>query len=147
MLRIFSFAFMKKLINIQSINITSDGIVIILVQTGSVCLIYVIFSFNAHYSSPRLGLYSMSVANKGVDFGVSSDFFNRKLSVNLNVRDIFGMAQWGNNTTAPSYQTTGSQRYDSRFVSLGLTWRMGKMELESKARQGATESMGTPQLN
>ena len=102
---------------------------------------------NAHYSSPRLGLYSMSVANKGVDFGVSSDFFNRKLSVNLNVRDIFGMAQWGNNTTAPSYQTTGSQRYDSRFVSLGLTWRMGKMELESKARQGATESMGTPQLN
>ena len=89
----------------------------------------------------------MSVANKGVDFGVSSDFFNRKLSVNLNVRDIFGMAQWGNNTTAPSYQTTGSQRYDSRFVSLGLTWRMGKMELESKARQGATESMGTPQLN
>ncbi|MBR3413325.1 MAG: outer membrane beta-barrel protein [Bacteroidales bacterium] len=102
---------------------------------------------NAHYSSPRLGLYSMSVANKGVDFGVSSDFFNRQLSVNLNVRDIFGMAQWGNNTTAPSYQTTGSQRYDSRFVSLGLTWRMGKMELESKARQGATESMGTPQLN
>ena len=101
---------------------------------------------NAHYSSPRLGLYSMSVANKGVDFGVSSDFFNRKLSVNLNVRDIFGMAQWGNNTTAPSYQTTGSQRYDSRFVSLGLTWRMGKMELESKARQGATESMGTPQI-
>ena len=102
---------------------------------------------NAHYSSPRLGLYSMSVANKGVDFGVSSDFFNRKLSVNLNVRDIFGMAEWGNNTKAPSYQTTGSQRYDSRFVSLGLTWRMGKMELESKARQGATESMGAPQLN
>ena len=101
---------------------------------------------NAHYSSPRLGLYSLSVPNKGVDFGVSSDFFNRQLSVNLNVRDIFGMAQWGNNTTAPSYQTTGSQRYDSRFVSLGLTWRMGKMELESKARQGATESMGTPQI-
>ena len=101
---------------------------------------------NAHYSSPRLGLYSMSVANKGMDFGVSSDFFNRKLSVSLNARDIFGMAQWGNNTTAPNYQTTGSQRYDSRFVSLGVTWRMGKMELESKARQGATESAGTPQI-
>ena len=101
---------------------------------------------NAHYSSPRLGLYSMSVANKGMDFGVSSDFFNRKLSVSLNARDIFGMAQWGENTTAPAYQTTGSQRYDSRFVSLGLTWRMGKMELESKARQGATESAGAPQI-
>jgi outer membrane receptor protein involved in Fe transport len=95
---------------------------------------------NAHYSSPRLGLYSLSVANKGVDFGVSSDFFDRRMSIYLNVNDIFGMAQWGENTTAPQYQTTGKQRFDSRFVSLGLTWRIGKMELESKARQGASET-------
>lgn len=101
---------------------------------------------NAHYSSPRLGLYSLSVANKGFDFGMSSDFFDRKLSVYLNVNDIFGMTEWGENTTAPNYQTTGSQRYDSRFVSLGLTWRIGKMELESKARQGATEGAGVPQM-
>lgn len=99
---------------------------------------------NAHYSSPRLGLYSLSVANKGVDFGLSSDFFDRQLSVYLNVNDIFGMAEWGQNTTAPQYQTTGGQRFDSRFVSLGLTWRIGKMELESKARQGATDNM--PQM-
>ena len=101
---------------------------------------------NAHYSSPRLGLYSLSVANKGVDFGLSSDFFDRQLSVYLNVNDIFGMAEWGQNTTAPQYQTTGGQRFDSRFVSLGLTWRIGKMELESKARQGASEGAGMPQM-
>jgi len=95
---------------------------------------------NARYSSPRLGLYSLSNANKSIDFGVSSDFLDRKLSVYLNVNDIFGWTEWGNNTTAPQYETTGSQRYNSRFVSLGLTWRMGKMELESKARQGATDS-------
>ncbi len=100
---------------------------------------------NAHYRSPQLGLYSMSVANKGVDFGMSSDFFNRQLSVYFNVNDIFGMAEWGDNTTAPQYQTTGSQRFDSRFVSLGLTWRIGKMELESKARQGATDT-NMPQM-
>ena len=95
---------------------------------------------NAHYRSPSIALYSETVANRGFDFGVSSDFFDRRMSVYLNINDIFGMAQWGENTTAPQYQTTGSQRYDSRFVSLGLTWRIGKMELESKARQGATES-------
>ncbi len=100
---------------------------------------------NAHYRSPQLGLYSMSVANKGVDFGLSSDFFNRQLSVYFNVNDIFGMAEWGSNTTAPQYQTTGSQRFDSRFISLGLTWRIGKMELESKARQGATDT-NMPQM-
>ena len=100
---------------------------------------------NAHYSSPRLGLYSLTVANKGIDFGLSSDFFDRQLSVYFNVNDIFGMAEWGENTTAPQYQTTGSQRYDSRYISLGLTWRIGKMELESKARQGATDT-NTPQM-
>ncbi|MBP5677260.1 MAG: outer membrane beta-barrel protein [Bacteroidales bacterium] len=99
---------------------------------------------NAHYSSPRLGLYSLSNANKGVDFGASADFFDRRLSVNITVNDIIGKSEWGSNTTAPQYQTTGSNRFDSQFVSFGLTWRMGKMELESKARQGATDN--TPQM-
>ena len=101
---------------------------------------------NGSYSSPRLGLYSLTNANKRLDFGASSDFFDRKLSVYLNVSDIFGWSEWGSNTTAPQYQTTGSNRFNSRFVSLGLTWRIGKMELESKARQGATDN-NTPQMN
>ncbi|MBP3763185.1 MAG: outer membrane beta-barrel protein [Bacteroidales bacterium] len=100
---------------------------------------------NAHYSSPRLGLYSLTNANKGIDLGCSADFLDRKLSVYFNVNDIFGMAEWGENTTAPQYQTTGGQRFDSRFVSLGITWRIGKMELESKARQGGSEGT-TPQM-
>lgn len=95
---------------------------------------------NGSYSSPRLGLYSLTNANKRFDFGASSDFFDRQLSVYLNVSDIFGWSEWGENTTAPQYQTTGSNRFNSRFVSLGLTWRIGKMELESKARQGATDN-------
>ena len=101
---------------------------------------------NAHYTSPRLGLYSMTVANKGIDLGCSADFFERQLSVYFNVNDIFGMAEWGENTTAPAYQTTGSRKFDSRFVSVGLTWRIGKMELENKARQGATDTGNTPQM-
>ena len=102
---------------------------------------------NARYSSPRLGLYSITVPYKGIDFGLSSDFFDRQLSVYLNVNDIFGWTEWGENTTAPQYQTTGSEHFDSRFVSLGLTWRIVKMELESKARQGATDNnVGAPQM-
>ena len=101
---------------------------------------------NARYTSPRLGLYSISVPNYSIDFGLSSDFFNRRLSAYLNVNDIFGWGQWGENTTAPNYQTTGSTHYNTRFVSIGLTWRIGKMELESKARQGATDNVGTPQM-
>jgi len=99
---------------------------------------------NGHYGSPTLGLYSMSVENKGIDLGVSSDFFDRQLSVFINANDIFGWAQWGTNTTHPSYNTTGSTSFNMRSVSLGLTWRIGKMELESKARQGAANN--TPNM-
>ena len=101
---------------------------------------------NGSYSSPRLGLYSLTNANKRFDFGASSDFFDRKLSVYLNVSDIFGWSEWGSNTTAPQYQTTGTNLFNSRFVSLGLTWRIGKMELESKARQGSADSGSTPKM-
>ena len=95
---------------------------------------------NGSYSSPRLGLYSLTNANKRFDFGCSSDLFKRKMSVYLNVSDIFGWSEWGSNTTAPQYQTTGSHRFKSTYVSLGLTFRFGKMELESKARLGAAET-------
>lgn len=95
---------------------------------------------NGSYSSPRLGLYSLTNANKRFDFGCSSDFFDRKMSVYLNISDIFGWAEFGSSTTAPQYQTTGSQRWKSRSVNVGLTWRIGKMELESKARQGESQS-------
>ena len=97
---------------------------------------------NGSYSSPRLGLYSLTNAQKRFDFGASSDFFDRKLSIYFNVNDICGWSEWGSNTTAPQYQTTGSNRFNSRFVSLGLTWRIGKMELESKARQGGSDAPG-----
>lgn len=100
---------------------------------------------NGSYSSPRLGLYNLTNAQKRFDFGASNDFFNHKVTVYLNVSDIFGWSEWGSNITAPSYQTTGSNRFNSRFVSLGLTWRIGKMELESKARQGTTDNNSTPQ--
>ena len=101
---------------------------------------------NGRYSSPRLGLFSLSKPNYSVDFGASSDFFDRKLSVYLNVRDVFGWSEWGSETTAPQYQTDISNRFKTTFVSLGLTWRIGKMELESKARQGATDAGNTPQM-
>ena len=94
---------------------------------------------NARYTSPRLGLYSLSNETKSIDFGCSSDFFDRKLSVYLSINDIFGWTEWGTNTTAPAYQTTGTNKFNSRYISFGLTWRIGKMELESKARQGATD--------
>ena len=40
-------------------------------------------------------------------------------------------------STNPYYAEDYHWSYNSRFVSLGLTWRIGKLDLERKGRQGA----------
>ena len=62
------------------------------------------------------------------------------MSVSLNVNDPFDWSKWESNGTNPHYITTNSSTYHSRSVSLGLTFRFGKMELESQARQGAASA-------
>ena len=36
-----------------------------------------------------------------------------------------------------TYSNDYRYSYNSRYVSLGLTWRIGKMDLECQSRQGA----------
>ena len=68
------------------------------------------------------------------DAGLSADFFERRLSLYLNIRDIFAstVQEWEN--TNPYFNTQGSSSSSSRYVSVGLTLRFGKMDLESQAR-------------
>lgn len=70
------------------------------------------------------------------DLGVSADLLDRKLSLYLNVKDIFGSdtSEW--QSTNPYYSGGGQRRYSSQYISFGVTLRFGKMELENQARTG-----------
>ena len=72
-----------------------------------------------------------------VDFGLSTDLFDRHLSLYFQVNDLFQSYNSHTVSTNPYYAEDYRWSYNSRFVSLGLTWRIGKMDLESKGRQGA----------
>lgn len=96
---------------------------------------------SANYTSPRLGLMSVSSARYFVNMGVRSDFFNRKLSVFVNVQDIFN---WGktignaSENTNPYYVSQSiSRTLNSRYISAGITLRFGKMELEKSSQSGS----------
>lgn len=63
-----------------------------------------------------------------------TSLFRRALSVNISANDIFGWNQWASasaNPFLPSDKTTVPQ---SRYVSFGLTLRLGQMELEREPR-------------
>jgi hypothetical protein len=102
---------------------------------------------SANYNSPTLGLMSTRGARYSLNMGVRSDFFKRKLSVFVNVQDIFN---WGgrygstSGNTNPYYLSGNtSKMLNSRYISAGITLRFGKMELERSAKEGSDEAGDT----
>lgn len=87
------------------------------------------------YSTRRLTLMQYSEPIFTADAGVSADLWQRRLSLYLNIKDIFAsnVQQWG--IANPYLATTGRRSASSRYVSVGVTFRFGKLELESRARK------------
>lgn len=102
------------------------------------------FFVNAHYGSPTKSIFTITDSRKGVDVGVNADFFDRKMTVNLNVHDIFNINAWNSQNVNPFYSSTSNWKPMSRYITLGLTFRFGKMELAGMAQEGATSSEQTP---
>ena len=92
---------------------------------------------SGYYSSPSKSLFSEWHARYGVNAGLKADFLDRKLSVFVNANDIFNTNSWGESNFSPYVQSSSDSRYNSRSVSVGITFRFGKMELEQHARQGS----------
>ena len=101
------------------------------------------FTMSANYNSKSLGLMSVRGERYSLNMGVRSDFFKRKLSVYLNVQDIFN---WGgrygstSGNTNPYYLSSSNNRnLSSRYIAAGITLRFGKMELEKQVRTDNTD--------
>ena len=99
---------------------------------------------SAGYTSPTIGLLSETKARYFLNMGVRSDFFKRKLSVFVNVQDLFnwgGRFGSGSENTNPYYlSSTTNKMLNSRYISAGITLRFGKMELEKEAKEGSSEA-------
>ena len=100
---------------------------------------------SGYYSSPTQSLFSERHARYGINAGLRADFFDRKLSVFVNANDIFNWNSWGQSNYSPYVESISNSKYNSRSVSVGVTFRFGKMELEQRARQGGDDSQGAPQ--
>ena len=92
---------------------------------------------NSQFVGHQIEFLSRSEPFFNVDFGLSTDLFDRHLSLYFQVNDLFKSYNSHTVSTNPYYTEDYRWSYNSRFVSLGLTWRIGKMDLESKGRQGA----------
>ena len=98
------------------------------------------FTVSGFYNSPTISLMSEKKARYSLNFGLRSDLLKRKLSIYVNVQDIFnwgGRYGSGSVNTNPYYLSDNTNKMlNSRYISAGITLRFGKMELEKKAQQG-----------
>ena len=99
---------------------------------------------SANYRSPTIGLMSESKARYFLNMGLRSDFFKRRLSVFVNVQDIFNWgARYGSGSsnTNPYYLSDSTRKtMNSRYISAGFTLRFGKMELEKQVKEGDSDT-------
>lgn len=99
---------------------------------------------SANYSSPTISLMSERKARYFLNMGMRSDFFKRRLSVFVNVQDIFNWGARigsGSINTNPYFLSDSTRKMlNSRYISAGFTLRFGKMELEKQAKGGESET-------
>ena len=91
---------------------------------------------NANYRSRTQTLLAEVDPYFTVDCGVSTDLFDRRLSLFLNVNDIFNTVRTGGESINPYNPSTSESTLTSRYVSFGLTWRIGRTEMESQQQHG-----------
>ena len=96
------------------------------------------------YSSPTISLMSEQKSRYWFNIGARSDFFNRKLSVFINIQDLFNWGArygLGSENTNPYYLSSSTNKMlNSRYISAGITLRFGKLELERNAKEGDSET-------
>lgn len=104
-------------------------------------------TMSLNYSSPTISLMSEQKARYWFNIGARSDFFKRKLSVFINIQDLFNWGArygFGSENTNPYYLSSSTNKMlNSRYISAGITLRFGKLELENSAKDGSSESGDT----
>lgn len=92
---------------------------------------------SANYSSKSVDMFTVTRPRYSIDAGLRAELWKRRISIHLDVRDIFN---WNKTTTDINnpYYTVNSTTWTSwmgRSIRAGITFKFGKMELEGAQAQ------------
>lgn len=94
---------------------------------------------NISYGNPTLGLYRQEERAVSIGLGASATLLDGRLSLRASISDLLNNNLNSEIVNAPTYSSNSSSHISSRYITFGLTWRIGKLDLEWQARGGATE--------
>lgn len=94
-------------------------------------------NLSGNYTSPTISPFAERRSRYNVDLSASADFLDDRLSVRLSIKDLFNWNQTDLSNTNPYYITTETTHRDSRYITFGATFRIGKMDLRYHGQTGA----------
>jgi len=78
----------------------------------------------AYYNSKTQALYSFSQTPYGIDCGLKVDFFKNRLSLLINVNDLFNWNRTDSSINQPTYKFSSTQKTTSRYISAELIFKV-----------------------
>ena len=84
------------------------------------------------YSSPQIISQGLKQEKYTIDLGVRKTFMDRKLSVNLNVRDLLNSNKDKSTTSGTGFNQTSENYFNARMVNLSVSYNFGN----SKPKRG-----------
>ncbi len=97
----------------------------------------VYLNLSGNYTSPTINPFAESRSNYTIDLSASADFLDNRLSARISVCDLFNWQRTDALNTNPYYISTESTHRDCRYITLGITYRIGKMDLRYNVQSGA----------
>ncbi len=100
---------------------------------------------SARYRSPRVVAQGTSSHSYSIDLGLRKTFLDRKLALAFNVRDILNSRARSNTKWGEGFWQFSENRWNSRMVSVSLTYNFGNMRQKPPKRMnnsGGSMMMG-----
>ena len=92
------------------------------------------FQISGNYLGPMVLAQGSSKPFYAVDFGLRKSLNKQNLTITANVSDIFDTRQWGVETGGFNFTSSNVRKRESRIFTIGLTWRIGKTDFQTKKR-------------
>lgn len=110
-------------------------------MTASIILPYDIsVQLSGRYRSRQVITQGYRKSSYNVDFGLRKNFFNKKITLSINCRDVFNSRKWENFTSSDTFWRHQINKRGSRKVNFTITYNFGNDR--KKQRQRPQEDNG-----
>jgi hypothetical protein len=80
-------------------------------------------------------------SNQSLDLGLRKSFFNKRLSLSINWRDVFNSRKWENYTSSDTFTRHQKNWRDPR-INVTVSWNFGNMNNEKRGNGGGGGDFG-----